>query len=98
MSKLKAITDPAYSGLSGGFGVAADNATAGAFVPNAAPPAVDVSYQTRVREAVPGGAEMQVSAVISSDLSKSQLRLKPVFQTAHAQATARLSLVPGSGD
>jgi tetratricopeptide (TPR) repeat protein len=98
MSKLKAITDPAYSGLSGGFGVAADNATAGAFVPNAAPPAVDVAYQTRVREALPGGAEMQVSAVISSDINKSQLRLKPVFQTAHAQATARLSLVPGGGD
>jgi hypothetical protein len=98
MSKLKEMTDPNFSGFRGGYGVAGADAAPDAFVPEQVVPAVGISYRTRVREAMPGGMEMQVSAVISNNAKDSKMTLTPVFQTASAKADLKLPPFPGSGE
>jgi tetratricopeptide (TPR) repeat protein len=97
LNKLRALTTPVYTGVSGGFGSPTGNATAEAFIPEAASPSSEISYQTRVRSNISMGLELQAQVTVSGKKNGSNVSVKPVFQSFNPnESPVKLSLIPGS--
>jgi hypothetical protein len=91
------MTNPVYTGLSGGFGSATESATSEAFTPEAASPSSEISYQTRVRSNISMGLELQAQVTVSGKKNGSNVSVKPVFQSFNPnESPVKLSLIPGS--
>jgi tetratricopeptide (TPR) repeat protein len=96
---LRSMSEPAYNTATTKTPMAGGTSAAGAmptqmldFQPDIGP---EIIHQNKLMNATNTGADMQGSAVVSSDRKSIKWSLSPVFQTASAQPEVNLTTIPG---
>jgi tetratricopeptide (TPR) repeat protein len=95
VNKLRAMINGGSAAMAGGTGSATQKA--GAAHDNFDSPLVELSHQTSIASAAPGGMEIRQQTTMSRDGKKVQVKMAPVFDTVTAkQAKLKLDFIPGA--